>query len=209
MLQFVTNPDAKASIVKQVKEALKGGCRWIEVAMNDASEEEITLAINEIKPLCLECQAFLLLKDHAELAKTLDVGGVHLSADGMLPSKARLLLGPAAVIGVSAHNIDEVKAVRSLDIDYISLEPYKSDRIEDGEKVLGIDGIKEIDDQMRKMEINIARVAFGNIDVDDVDPLMKAGVNGIAVSKSIADASDIRMAAEAFIKALEPYEKER
>lgn len=204
MLQFVTDINSKVSVTDQVKAALDAGCRWITVKMDGASDDEITKVVEVIKPWCLDKGSFLLLEGHVELAKILDVGGVHLTKTDMLPSKARLALGPAAVIGVEAHNFDDVKAVRSLDVDYITVGPYAT---EDGKDALGLEGLMEIFNDMQKEEINIAHVAFGGIRAEDIDALMNIGANGVAVSRAIADVDDIKAATEDILKLLEPYEK--
>ena len=89
MLQYITNTDCPVSVPDQVKGVLEGGCRWIQIRMKEASDDEIKSVVEIVKPLCLEKDAFLLLDDRVELAKTLDVGGVHLGKTDMLPSKAR------------------------------------------------------------------------------------------------------------------------
>lgn len=208
MLQFITNEKSPVSVVDQIKGFIKGGGRWVQVRMDDATDEEISKVVEEIKPLCLEVQAFLLLHNRVELAKTLDVGGVHLEKTSILPSKARLELGPAAVIGVTANTIDDIKAVRSLDVDYITIGPYKeSDLFDKSVPVLGLDGIKDLDSDMQKLEINIAHVAAGGVGKNDVKTLLEAGVNGIAVSKDIAFAADVKKETEEFLDILKPFEK--
>ena len=111
MLQFITNTEAGASPAEQIKGVIAGGCRWVQIRMKEASDEDIEKVVAEIKPLCIETETFLILDDRVELAKKLDVGGVHLGKNDMLPSKARMLLGPAAVIGVTANTIDDIIAL--------------------------------------------------------------------------------------------------
>lgn len=208
MLQFITNTESSVSVSDQIKAFIKGGGRWVQVRMKDASDEEITKVIEEIKPLCIETETFLILDDRVELAKTLDVGGVHLGKEDMLPSKARMILGPAAVIGVTANTIDDVKAVRSLDIDYIGIGPFAQTSTKKNlSPILGIEGIKSICTQMNDLEINISHVAVGGIKREDVAALMEAGVNGIAVSGAIANAPDIIKATEDFLETLKPFLK--
>lgn len=208
MLQFITDPKSNNSVVDQIKGVIQGGGRWIQIRMDDASDDEIRKVVEEVKPLCLEVQSFLLLHNRVELAKTLDVGGVHLDKNGMLPSKARLELGPAAVIGVSANTIDDVKAVRSLDVDYIAIGPYHNSNLFDASvPLLGLEGVKKVMDDMQQLEINIAHVASGGIGKDDVIDLLKAGANGIAVSEAIASSPDVKKETEEFLKILKPYEK--
>lgn len=200
MLQYITNTDCERSVVEQVKAVIEGGCRWIQIRMKDASDEEIGNVVKEILPLCIEKESFLLLDDRVELAKELNVGGVHLGKDDMPPSKARMILGPAAVIGVTANTIEDIEAVRALDIDYIGIGPFRETTTKKNlAPVLGIDGIKKICDEMQSKEINIAHVAIGGITLDDVKPLLAAGVDGIAVSGAIANAKDMVEATRLFI----------
>lgn len=208
MLQFITNTESNISPVEQIKGVIAGGGRWIQVRMKDASDEEIANVINEVKPLCIETETFLILNDRVELAKTLDVGGVHLGKMDMLPSKARLTLGPAAVIGVTANTIEDIKAVRSLDIDYIGIGPFRETSTKKNlAPILGIEGIRNISKEMEQLEINIAHVAVGGIRKEDVTSLMETGINGIAVSGAIAFANNIKKETEEFLELLKPFEK--
>lgn len=191
MLQFITNTDVKMPVVEQVQKALAGGCRWIQVRMKEATDAEVAEVVKVIKPLCMEVEAFLILNDRVDLAKDLDVGGVHIGKEDMSPSEARLKLGPAAVIGVTANTFDDVKAVSALDIDYIGLGPYKDTSTKKKlAPILGVDGIRDICLQMRRAEIDIATVAVGGITLADVQSLMLTGINGIAVSGAIAAAGN-------------------
>lgn len=208
MLQFITNTESKTPVAEQIKGFISGGGRWVQIRMKDATDEEIAKVVEEVKPLCLETETFLLLDDRVELAKTLDVGGVHLGKEDMLPSKARMLLGPAAVIGVTANTIDDIKAVRSLDIDYIGMGPYAYTNTKKNlAPVLGLEGIRTLCTEMEQLEISIGHVAVGGIRLEDVVPLMEAGVNGLAVSGAIANAPDVKRATEEFLKTLRPFQK--
>lgn len=207
MLQYITNTDSPVSVVDQIKGVIAGGGRWIQIRMKDASDDEIRKVVEEIKPLCLETESFLILNDRVELAKTLDVGGVHLGKMDMLPSKARLTLGPAAVIGCTANTIEDIIAVHALDIDYIGIGPFRfTETKKNLAPVLGVDGIANICRQMKERQINIPTVAVGGIKKEDVDSLMAAGVEGLAVSGAIAFAKDIKAETEEFLRILAPYE---
>lgn len=198
MLQYITDPESEKSIADQVKEVIAGGCRWIEVFMPNSTDEEVQNTVEEIRPLVEPVDAFLILTDRVELAKKLNVGGVHLTENGMSPGKARLLLGAGAVVGASASTMDEIRKLRNFDVDYIALTPFKA-RVST-KLSLGIDGIRELTEGMEKEMIAIARVAREGIILEDVPGLLEAGVNGVAVRKAIAEAPDIKAASEAFIK---------
>ena len=203
MLQFITNTNSKTSVTDQVFAVIEGGCRWIQIRMKDASDEEIKKVVDAVKPKCIETGTFLLLNDRVELAKELNVGGVHLGKEDMPVSKARMLLGAAAVIGVTANTYADVAAVSNLDIDYYGLGPYAETQTKKNlAPVLGLKGIRDICYEMENNNILIPHVAVGGITIEDVLPLLEAGVNGIAVSSAIANAEDIVKATKNFLDLL-------
>lgn len=204
MLQYITNTDVRLPVIEQVKAVLEGGCRWIQVRMKDATDQEISTVVQAVKPLCIEREAFLILNDRVELAKKLDVGGVHLGREDMPVAQARIKLGPAAVIGCTANTFNDIKAVSALDIDYFGIGPYRQTSTKKNlAPILNIDGIRDIITQMRLNEIKTPVVAVGGIRLEDIPLLMQAGVNGVAVSGAIAGAEDPTEATRAFIKMLE------
>ena len=119
-----------------------------------------------------------------------------------------MLLGPAAVIGVTANTIDDIIAVRSLDIDYIGMGPFAYTNTKKNlSPMLGAEGIRSLCSDMERLEINIGHVAVGGIRLEDVRTIMEAGANGVAVSGAIAFANDIPDATAKFLEALESFRK--
>lgn len=203
MLQFITNTSSKTSVVEQIFAVIEGGCRWVQIRMKDASDEEFKNVVESVKPKCIETGTFLLLNDRVELAKELNVGGVHLGKEDMPVSKARMILGAAAVIGVTANTFAEVAAVSNLDIDYYGIGPFAETMTKKNlAPVLGLQGIRDICYEMETKNILIPHVAVGGITLNDVLPLLESGVNGIAVSGAIANADDIVKATKDFINLL-------
>ena len=203
MLQYITNTDCKVPVEDQVLAVIEGGCRWVQIRMKDSSDDEIRKVVEAVKPRCLEKEVFLILNDRVELAKELNVGGVHLGKEDMPCSKARMILGPAAVIGVTANTFADIVAVSNLDIDYYGIGPFASTATKKKlAPVLGIEGIRKICFEMAQKEINIPHVAVGGIKLDDVLPLIEAGANGIAVSGAIAFSNDLVKETEKFINLL-------
>ena len=170
--------------------------------MKEASDDEIRKVVEAVKPKCIEKEVFLILNDRVELAKELNVGGVHLGKEDMPASKARMILGPAAVIGVTANTFADILAVSALDIDYYGLGPFAQTTTKKNlAPVLGIEGIRNLCFEMAQKEITIPHVAVGGIKYDDILPLLEAGVNGVAVSGALANAKDIVKETEKFVAA--------
>lgn len=201
MLQYITNENAPRSIEEQVKAVLEGGCRWIQLRMKKASDEEIEAVVAKILPLIREKEAVLILNDRVELAKKLELDGVHIGRGDMTPSQARVILGASPIIGVTANTIDDIQLVRALDVDYIGLGPFRhTETKENLAPILGLEGYSRIMSEVNEAEIEKPVVAIGGITDADVEALLATGVNGIAVSGAIAFADDMTEATRKFIE---------
>lgn len=203
MLQYITNTACGKSIPEQVKAVLAGGCRWIQLRMKDAGHDEVMEMAKTIKPLTDEKEAFLIINDYVDICRDVNCTGVHLGKSDTPPSKARMELGPLAVIGVTANTFADIEAVRSLDIDYIGMGPFADTKTKENlAPILGLEGVSALCNEMNAAEINIAHVAVGGVKLEDVKPLLEAGCDGIAVSGAIAFADDMEEATRRFCELL-------
>lgn len=201
MLQFITNTESKYSVVDQILAVLEGGCKWIQIRMKEASDDEIKEVVKAVLPKAGESEAFILLDDRVELCKELNLTGVHVGKNDMPPSKARTELGPLAVIGSTANTFSDIEQVAFLDVDYVGVGPFRHTTTKKNlAPILGLDGIAGIVAQCKQAEYEIPIVAIGGITLDDVEPLLAVGVNGIAVSGAIANADDMVEATRRFIE---------
>lgn len=208
MLQFITNSDSQINVVDQIKGAIAGGCRWIQVNMKDASDDDIKYVINEVKPLCQESESILILSDRVELVKELELDGVHLDKGAMLPTQAREILGVGPIIGVAANSFSDISQIRYFDIDYISVGPYKHPESSTADSpIVSTDNYSSIMAQIHEQQIELPIVAFGDIETTDIQGLWATGINGIAVSNAIANANDISAQTAQFISLLDTPNK--
>lgn len=191
MLQFITHHSDRFSIPEEAQMAIEGGCRWIQLRMKDASDEEVKAVANEIIPLCKENDTFLIIDDRVELVNELRVSGVHLGKEDMDPMEARELLGPHAIIGVTANTAEDIIRFKGKDIDYVGLGPvhFTTTKAKLSPE-LGVDGVKKVIDEVRANGVELPIVAVGGITEKDIEPLLAAGVNGVAVSGAIINAED-------------------
>ena len=204
MLQFITHPSDKYTIAEEAQMAIEGGCHWIQLRMKNATDDEVRNVAMELIPLCQETDTFLVIDDRVELVNELKVSGVHLGKEDMPAREARELLGPHAIIGVTANTIDDLLALRGLDVDYVGLGPLRHTTTKERlASVLGYEGYRDIVAQARAAGIELPIVAIGGITTDDIEPLMATGVNGMAVSGAIIGASDPVAETSQFINRLQ------
>lgn len=191
MLQFITNPSDRYTIAQEVKMVIDGGCKWIQLRMKDASYDELKATAEDIIPICREAGVILVIDDNVALVKELRVHGVHLGKEDMNPQKAREILGPHAIIGVTANTADDIMSMRGIDVDYIGLGPFRYTSTKKKlAPVIGVEGYRSIMQEVTAKGNRLPVVAIGGITIDDVGPIMETGVQGLAMSGAIINADN-------------------
>lgn len=191
MLMYITHPSDRYTIAEQVQMVLEGGCKWIQLRLKDATDEEFRQTAAEIIPLCQENSAFLVFDDRVELAQEMGVHGVHLGKDDMNPLQARETLGAEAIIGVTANTAEDILKFKGWDVDYVGLGPFRFTTTKAKlSPVLGTEGYEKIVKAVRGADMLLPIVAIGGITLEDIPSLMATGINGVAMSGAILNAPD-------------------
>lgn len=191
MIQFITHANDRYDYLDGVRMALEGGCRWIQLRMKDASEEEVLKTAESTRKLCRQYDAVFLLDDYVELVERTGAAGVHLGKDDMPIDEARRLLGKNKIIGGTANTFEDVKRIYSAGADYIGCGPFRFTTTKKKlSPILGLDGYSCIIEQMNAYGINIPVIAIGGILLQDVSDIMQTGVSGVAVSGAILNANN-------------------
>lgn len=191
MIQFITHSNERYGYVEGARLALEGGCRWVQLRMKDASEEEFVAAAEQIGKLCREHEAVFVLDDHVELVERCGADGVHLGKNDMPVDEARRVLGEEFIIGGTANTFEDIERLAQQGADYIGCGPFRFTTTKKNlSPVLGIEGYRSIMEKMRHAGINIPVVAIGGITASDIDDILATGVKGIAVSGSVLTAED-------------------
>lgn len=185
-LQFITHFTDKYSYYDSAMMALEGGCRWIQLRMKDACEDEIERVARLILPECRRMGAVFVIDDHVELALRVGADGVHLGKNDMPVDEARRLAGDGFIIGGTANTFEDVQRLAAQGADYIGCGPFRFTMTKKNlAPMLGLEGYKRILSQMKECGIGLPLVAIGGITSDDIPQLMAAGVSGIALSGSV------------------------
>lgn len=190
-LQFITHFTDTYSYFDSARMALEGGCRWIQLRMKDASPEEIEQEALRIQNLCKSYGATFMIDDHVELVKKVCADGVHLGKNDMPVAEARKILGKDFIIGGTANTFEDVKMHYEAGADYIGCGPFRFTTTKKNlSPVLGLEGYRSIVLQMKEKGIDLPIVAIGGITFEDIPAIMETGVNGIALSGTILQATD-------------------
>ena len=191
MIQFITHTNSRYGYTDGARMALEGGCRWIQLRMKDATDDEVRPIAHEIRKLCTEYGAKFILDDRVNLVIETGADGVHLGKNDMPVDEARRVLGTHYIIGGTANTFDDIQRLARQGADYIGCGPFRFTTTKKKlSPILGLEGYQRIVKQMHDANINLPIVAIGGIKAEDIPAIMQTGVTGIAVSGAVLDAEN-------------------
>ncbi|MFH1778729.1 MAG: thiamine phosphate synthase [Candidatus Omnitrophota bacterium] len=182
------------SVIYVVKEAIAGGADVIQLRDKNATAKELIKVGRPIRQLTRKAKVLFIINDRLKIAKAVDADGVHLGQDDSPIKVARSILGRNKIIGLSTHSLSQAKEAQKNGADYIGVGPIFATPTKPEYKAVGLDLIKKV-----KRVIKIPFVAIGGIDTSNIDEILSAGANRVAVVRAVCGAKNIRRAAS-FLK---------
>lgn len=191
-------------VVETVRQAIAGGVTIVQLrdkGATDAETVELLLKLSD----AIAGRALLVVDDRLDAAvearrRGARVDGVHLGQSDASVVHARALLGPEALIGLTANTPAHLAGVRGLPvgtIDYVGVGViHPTTTKPDHPPALGVEGFRAL-----AASSPVPAVAIGGIGLDDVAALRDAGAAGIAVVSALCAADDPRATARAFRRA--------
>ena len=190
-IQFITHENQRFDYVEGAEMALRGGCKWVQLRMKDATDNKFLSIGRKVAALCRSYNATFLLDDRVHLVAELGADGVHLGKNDMPISEARRILGNEKIIGGTANTFADVQHLAAQGADYIGCGPFRYTPTKRNlAPILGLEGYQNILKQMQQAGISLPLIAIGGIVSTDIATLRGIDVNGIAVSGAVLGAAD-------------------
>lgn len=191
MLQFISHHYGAYDYLDSIRMALDGGCRWVQLRVKGATDDEVRPLAIEAQRLCRHAGATFIIDDRVELVRELCADGVHLGLNDMPVAEARRILGPKCIIGATANTFDHVRVHHAASADYVGCGPFRFTTTKEKlSPILGLEGYKHIIEQMTLHNIRIPLIAIGGIRESDIPDIMATGVSGIALSGEVLRAEN-------------------
>lgn len=169
-----------------VREALAGGATFVQLREKHMSTDELVEEAKTILPICREARVPFLIDDDVEAARIVGADGVHVGQSDTACAEARRILGPDAIVGVSAQTVEQAVAAERAGADYLGVgalipTPTKPDAVDVTPE--------ELTRICRAVEIPV--VGIGGLHLSTIDILDGTGAAGAAVVSAIFAAEDI------------------
>jgi len=191
-IHYISQASANGSHLEAIENVLKAGCKWVQLRIKEQSPDHVLQLAMEAKDLCENYHAKLIVNDFPEIAYKSGAFGVHLGLGDMPIPEARGILGNDKCIGGTANTFKDILRRVEEGADYIGLGPFRFTTTKRNlSPVLGIEGYKQLMDQIRLSGIRIPIIAIGGIDIQDIAHILKSGIYGIAVSGLLTKSSEL------------------
>jgi len=183
-------PDMGRTAITIAKEAILGGATIIQLREKNADSREFLNIAKLLLNLTKKAKIPLIINDRVDIALAANADGVHLGQEDMPIAEARRIVGKNKIIGISATDLKEAIKAEEQGADYLGVGPvFPTPSKEDATEPMGIEGLIEV-----REYVKIPLVAIGGINRENIDKVIQAGANGIAVISAVALAPDIREA---------------
>ena len=143
-----------------VAQAIDGGATFVQLREKCLDEHDLLAEAEELSALCHFRHVPFVIDDNVEVALAAGADGVHVGQSDMAAKRARALLGPDKILGVSAHNAAEAHPVTAETMRAVTAA------------------------------VNIPVVAIGGIDAANLLQLQGRGLAGVAVVSAIFAQAD-------------------
>ncbi|WP_283170544.1 thiamine phosphate synthase [Curtanaerobium respiraculi] len=174
-----------------VRQAIEGGCTFVQLREKDAGQERIVALAREIKPICEAAGVPFVIDDDVQAAREVGCDGVHVGQSDEGCASARRTLGPDAIIGVSAQTVAEAQAAEAAGADYLGVGALfgTTTKLDAGD-LLTAGRFAEI-----CRSVSIPVVCIGGLNAGNLPRIKGLGASGAAVVSAIFAADDCGAAA--------------
>lgn len=181
-----------------VAEACKAGVRAVQLREKDLSSLDLFKLGRQLKRICDNEGAQLIVNDRVDIALALGTAGVHLTTRSLPIQVARRLIPKASLVGVSTHGLAEAISADEAGADFIVLSPiFETGSASFQGKTLGIEGLRRVCEK-----VALPTYALGGITPGRAKECIDAGAFGVAVRSIIMRARDIHPIVSAFREAI-------
>ena len=174
------------TLAQQVEAALRGGATMVQLREKELEGEALEQEAREILAVCRKYGVPLLINDDVMLAKKIGAEGVHVGQSDMAAAEARSILGPDAIIGVTARTIEQAQAAEKAGADYLGSGAVFGTSTKKDAKPLDPAYFQQICES-----VSIPVVAIGGITANNIRQLEGRKMSGFAIVSGIFAAQDI------------------
>jgi thiamine-phosphate pyrophosphorylase len=173
------------SLVSLAENLVRGGTQLIQLraksALSGPLYEMARVLVGRVG-----ASARLIINDRPDIAVMVGAAGVHLGQEDIPAEAARAICKSPLWVGISTHDLDQLRAADATSADYIAVGPiFPTATKQNPDPVVGLDFLRDARNLTRK-----PLVAIGGITVESAGEVFRAGADSLAVISDLSGAPD-------------------
>ncbi len=181
--------------------AIRGGVKAVQLRDKQRTKAELLTIARKLKDLCTEKGVLFIVNDHLDVALAAGADGLHLGQDDMPPAEARRILPVGMLIGCSTHSTAEAVRSQAEGADYVAIGSIYPTTSKEKFKLVGLETLQRV-----RSKVSVPLIAIGGINHTNVQDVMKAGADGVAVISAVLGANDVEKATRRLVAKMKRIE---
>ena len=189
---------------ENIEKALTGGASIIQLREKNLPPSPFLETAVKMRKL-VRPPILFIVNDRVDIAMGCQADGVHLGQEDFPAIAARRVMGEEMIIGVSTHSLKEAQIAEREGADYVAIGPvFPTSTKLDSHHPVRTEIIRKI-----KEELSIPVVAIGGITAENVEEVLKMGVDGIAAGSAIFGQEDVGAATRRLSHKIRGFKKKK
>jgi thiamine-phosphate pyrophosphorylase len=166
--------------------AIAGGADCIQLREKTLEGGELLRRAQLLAQICREKGALFIVNDRPDVAIFSGADGVHVGQGDLPALEVRKMMGPKKIVGVSTHNVEQARQAVLDGADYVGIGPVFPSSTKPRGFIVAVATAATV-----AHAVKIPAVAIAGITHANVDEVLAAGVNAVAVSSAVLDCEDV------------------
>ncbi len=187
-LYIVITSELPVEVISLTHKCIAGGADCIQLRAK-AIEDDRLLAIAEaFAGICRDAGVLSIINDRVDIAVAAGADGLHVGQNDLPIEQARKLQASPLVIGKSTHSVEQLRAACRDRPTYAALGPVFATGTKPDVPPVGPEYVRQAAEILAGE--CVGNVAIGGITVDNVEQVLSAGADSIAVCAAVTKARD-------------------
>jgi len=192
---LLTGSGCTAGLDWTIQEAAAGGATIFQLREKNLDDAALLERARQVRRWTRSAGVLFIMNDRPDLARLAEADGVHLGQEDMSVKDARRIVGPDALVGVSTHNVSQLRQAVLDGASYIGVGPTFPSGTKQFTELAGLDFVRQA-----SAETTLPAFVIGGVTTNNLAEVVAAGARRVAVSQAIGEADDPRGAAAELVR---------
>jgi thiamine-phosphate pyrophosphorylase len=181
-LGYVSSDDAP----RISKELIAGGIDIVQLRGKRQSIDALSSLAKKLLAITGAANIPLIANDHAQIARRVNLQGVHVGQDDDSIESVRRTVGRPIIVGKSTHSVEQAVAAQREGADYIGFGPIFSTPTKPDYPPVGLSQIREVHER-----VSIPVFCIGGIKLENLGQVIAAGAERVVIVSGLLHADDV------------------